>query len=195
LGPAIVSVASSAWSSFRDATVRRAMDLVGWVRGLPGMISRGIGHLGSLLYGKGQDVVRGLLSGIQSMGGWLRSQLISFARNMIPGPIAKALGIASPSKVMRDQIGRWIPAGIVEGIKGGSGAVARTMRDLVPVPSLPSLAPAGAAGAVPTAGGSPFAAAASTGGALVHIDNWHAAENGTPQDNARELEWLAKGRG
>ncbi|MCZ9353223.1 phage tail tape measure protein [Streptomyces mutabilis] len=195
LGPAIVGVASSAWSSFRDATVRRAMDLVGWVRGLPGMISQGIGHLGSLLYGKGQDVVRGLLRGIQGMGGWLRSQLISFARNMIPGPIAKALGIASPSKVMRDQIGRWIPAGIVDGIKGGAGAVARTMRDLVPVPSLPSLAPAGVGGAVGMAGaGDPFAGA-STGGALVQIEHWHAAEYGTPQDNARELEWLAKGRG
>ncbi|GHB98632.1 MULTISPECIES: phage tail tape measure protein [Streptomyces rochei group] len=195
LGPAIVGVAVGAWSSFRDATVRRAMDLVGWARGLPGMISRGIGYLGDLLYGKGEDVVRGLLSGIQSMGGWLRSQLISFARDMIPGPIAKALGIASPSKLMRDRIGRWIPAGIVEGIKGGAGAVARTMRDLVPVPSLPSLAPAGVAGAVPAAGGSSFAAAASPGGALVHVEHWHAAENGTPDDNAKALEWLAKARG
>ncbi|MFF8095682.1 phage tail tape measure protein [Streptomyces sp. NPDC016675] len=195
LGPAVTSRASAAWQSFRDASVRRALDLVTWVQGLPRMIAASIGSLGNLLHGKGQDVVRGLLRGVQSMGGWLRSQLISFAKNMIPGPIAKALGIASPSKVMRDRIGRWIPAGIVDGIKGGAGAVARTMRDLVQVPSLPSLAPAGAAtGAVP-AGASPFAAAASTGGALVHVEHWHAAEHGTPDQNAKALQWLAKARG
>ncbi|MFC8866377.1 phage tail tape measure protein [Streptomyces sp. NPDC057148] len=145
LGPMVTAKAASAWNSFRDATVRRAMALVGWVRGLPGLISRGVGHLGSLLYGKGQDVVRGLLRGIQGMGGWLRSRLISFARNMIPGPIAKALGIASPSKVMAKQVGRWIPRGIVAGIESTQGEVDRTMAGLVTTPT-PSASYAGAVG-------------------------------------------------
>ncbi|MEU3730299.1 phage tail tape measure protein [Streptomyces sp. NPDC033538] len=194
LGATLGARAYSAWNSFRDASVRRALDLVSWVRGLPRRIGAAVGSLGSLLYGKGQDVVRGLLSGIKGMGGWLRSQLISFVKGAIPGPVAKALGINSPSKVMRDQIGRWIPAGIVEGIKSGSGAVARTMRDLVPAPTLPSLAPAGAGGAVAGAVGDPFAASA-TGGTLLHVEHWHAAENGEPEDNARALQWLAKARG
>ncbi|MBZ6258124.1 phage tail tape measure protein [Streptomyces olivaceus] len=193
LNSLLANAASQHFQRFKDAAVSKALSLISWVRGFPGRIVSAIGSLAMLLYTKGQDVVRGLLSGVKSKGAWLKSQLISFAKGMIPGPIAKALGINSPSKVMRDRIGRWIPAGIVEGIKGGAGAVVRTMQSLVPAPSLPSLAPAGA-GAAMGGYGSPFAAQ-STGGALVQIEHWHAAENGTPESNARELEWLAKARG
>ncbi|MFC9050065.1 phage tail tape measure protein [Streptomyces anthocyanicus] len=193
LAGTLYSAARNYFGGLKDKAVERVLSLVSWMRGMPGRISSAIGSLSGLLVEKGRDIVRGLLSGVRSMGGWLRSQLISFAKSMIPGPIAKALGISSPSKVMRDRIGRWIPAGIVEGVKGGAGAVARTMANLVPAPSLPSFAPAGA-GAAMGGYGSPFAAQ-STGGALVHIDNWNAADHGSPDDNARALEWLAKGRG
>lgn len=194
LGGLLWSWAGRSWQRFRDASAQKVVSLISWVRGLPGRISGAIGALNNLLYSKGTDVVRGLWNGIKSMGSWLKSTLIGWVKDIIPGPVAKALGIASPSKVMRDQIGRWIPAGIVEGIKGGQGAVARTMATLVPSPSLPSLSPAGA---MPGAavGGSPFATASTGAGALVQIENWHAAEHGSPDDNARALEWLAKARG
>ncbi|MFM9604247.1 hypothetical protein [Streptomyces turgidiscabies] len=106
----------------RDAAVRKALDMVGWVRGLPGRISSGLGSLSGLLVSKGMDVVRGLWSGIQSMGGWIKSQLYSWAKSSIPGPIAKALGIASPSKVTRAQ-GRWIARGLVDGMTGSAKQV------------------------------------------------------------------------
>nr|WP_306432883.1 phage tail tape measure protein [Streptomyces harenosi] len=122
LGPAIVARASKAWTSFRDTTVRRALDTVAWVRGMPGRISAGLGSLGGLLVGHGRNVVLGLWRGIHSMGGWIRGQLISWARSMIPGPIAKALGIASPSKVTREQ-GRWIAQGLIDGLTGSAKQV------------------------------------------------------------------------
>ncbi|WP_048574126.1 phage tail family protein [Streptomyces leeuwenhoekii] len=128
--------ATSAFQALRDAAVQRALALVDWVRGLPGRIARGIGSLTGLLVGKGQDVVRGLWSGIKSMGGWLRSTLIGWAKNMIPGPIAKALGIASPSRLFADQIGRWIPPGIVEGAEAEAPAMDRALQGLVDVPGL-----------------------------------------------------------
>ncbi|MEU5838772.1 hypothetical protein ABZ820_34625 [Streptomyces diacarni] len=131
LASRMVAKATTALSRFRSAVVSRALAVVAWMRGLPGRIARGVGSLGRLLYGKGKDVVRGLLNGVKSMGSWLRSQLISFAKSMVPGPIAKALGISSPSRVMARDIGRWIPAGIVKGIEGGQGAVDRTMSNLV----------------------------------------------------------------
>ncbi|GAA3237323.1 phage tail tape measure protein [Streptomyces lavendulae] len=182
------------WDEIKVGVVRKAVELVNWVRGLPDMISSGLGNLGSLLYDKGVDVVRGLYNGVRSMGSWLKSQLISFAKNMIPGPIAKALGIHSPSRVMARDIGRWIPAGLVKGIESGSGAVARTMSNLVQPPPVPALAAGFAGGASPygyAAAGGGFAG----GGSTVHVEHWHAAENGTPDDNARALAWLAKARG
>ncbi|MFF7146042.1 phage tail tape measure protein [Streptomyces nodosus] len=170
------------WTAIKTATVNKATEMVTWVRGLPGRISSAVGSLKNLLYGKGTDVVRGLLNGVKSMGGWLRSQLMSFAKNMIPGPIAKALGIHSPSKVMAREIGRWIPAGVVKGIESGQGALDRVMSNLVTPSAVPAFAGAGGGG---------FTAPSSG----VHIEHWHAAENGSPDDNARALAWLAKARG
>ncbi|MFK0108513.1 phage tail tape measure protein [Streptomyces sp. NPDC091217] len=176
------------WQSIKDGTVTKATELVNWVRALPGKISSALGSLKTLLYDKGTDLIRGLLNGVKSMGSWLRSQLISFAKEMIPGPIADALGIHSPSKVMAREVGRWIPAGVVAGIRSGQGALDRVMSTLVTPPAVPALAGVGAGGY-----SSPFAAAST--GPTVHVEHWHAAENGTPDDNARALAWLAKARG
>lgn len=123
------------WQAIKDGAVGKAMELVNWVRGLPGMISGAVGQLGGLLVGHGRDVVMGLWRGIQGMGGWLRSTLMGWARNLIPGPIAKALGIASPSKVLAEQVGQWIPAGVVVGIEARQGDVAAAMAGLVQPPA------------------------------------------------------------
>ncbi|MGW8719687.1 phage tail tape measure protein [Streptomyces althioticus] len=122
LGTSLAAAAGRHFQSMRNAAVQRAMALVTWVAGLPGRISRGIGSLSSLLTQKGRNVVQGLWSGIQSMGGWIRSKLIGWAKSMIPDPIAKALGIASPSKVTKAQ-GRWIARGLIDGLTGSSKQV------------------------------------------------------------------------
>ncbi|KJK40218.1 hypothetical protein UK15_07650 [Streptomyces variegatus] len=114
--------ASSAWQAFQVATARKVVAFISYVRQLPGKIVAGIGSMNRLLVSKGVAVVQGLWSGIQSMGGWIRSKLLSWARAMVPGPIAKALGIASPSKVTKAQ-GRWIARGLIDGLTGSSKQV------------------------------------------------------------------------
>jgi hypothetical protein len=124
------------WSAIKTATVSKAGEMLTWVKGLPRRIGEAVGNLGSLLYGKGRDIVLGLWNGIQSMGSWLRSTLIGWAKNMIPGPIADALGISSPSKLMGDAIGRWLPPGIVEGAEAQVPAMNKALAGLVDVPGL-----------------------------------------------------------
>ncbi|MFJ5638643.1 phage tail tape measure protein [Streptomyces sp. NPDC093223] len=119
LGGSLSGAASRGWSSFQSASSRKASEFIGWVHGLPGRISAGVGSLGSLLTGKGHNVVQGLWNGISSMGGWLKSKLYGWARSSIPEPIAKALGINSPSKVTKAQ-GRWIARGLVDGMTGST---------------------------------------------------------------------------
>ncbi|MEU9141713.1 phage tail tape measure protein [Streptomyces sp. NPDC048404] len=131
----LIGLIISHWSAIKTATVTKAGQMITYVKSIPGKIASAFSGMGTLLIGKGQDLIRGLVSGVKKMGSWLRSQLISFAKAMIPGPIAKALGIHSPSRVMRDQIGRWIPAGIVAGVEDGAPAVEATMRNLVSVPT------------------------------------------------------------
>ncbi|WP_053913657.1 phage tail tape measure protein [Streptomyces sp. TP-A0875] len=188
----LTSTITNHWTRVKTGTINKAKELLSWVRGLPGLITSALGSLGSLLYDKGRDLIRGLFAGVRAMGGWLRSQLISFAKSAIPQPIAKALGIASPSKVMADAVGRWIPAGIVDGIEAGRGALTRTMQSLVQPPPVPALSPALAGG---FGGYASAVAGGGSGGPTVAIEHWHAAENGSPDDNARALAWLAKGRG
>ncbi|MFD9069484.1 phage tail protein [Streptomyces lasiicapitis] len=127
--------AVAGFSAFRSAAGQQAGIFLGWVRGFPRSIAAGIGSLGGLLRGHGRDVVRGLWAGIRSMGGWLKSTITGWAKSVIPGPVARALRIGSPSRLMADEVGRWIPAGIVQGIESGQGAVDRTMRNLVTTPT------------------------------------------------------------
>ncbi|MFF0293146.1 phage tail tape measure protein [Kitasatospora sp. NPDC004614] len=184
------------WDSIRSGVAEKAGALLDFVRSLPDRIADGVGNLGSLLVDKGRDVVRGLWSGIQSMGSWLRDTLMSWAKNLIPGPIAKALGIRSPSRVMAKAVGRWIPAGIIRGIESGRGALTRTMRNLVDVPTPPDITASLGIAPTPVAaapvGGSAFGMG---GGPLVQIDNWHAAPDQSPDQTAAALAWQMKGRG
>lgn len=153
LAGTLANASSTAWNRFKSAAVEKATGFMSWVRGIPGRIKSAVGNLGRLLYSAGTDVMRGLWNGIKSMGGWLKGVLISFVTSIIPGPVRKALGIASPSRVMADQVGRWIPAGIVQGIESGQGALDRTMSSLVSTPT-PGQAAMSAAGAVSGGSGS-----------------------------------------
>lgn len=123
------------WSRAKELTTKNIGNIVSFIGGLPGQIQRIFSSAGDWLVSAGQNVVLGLWHGIQGMGGWLRSTLMGWARNLIPGPIAKALGIASPSKLMADQVGQWIPAGVVLGIEARQDDVARAMATLVPTPA------------------------------------------------------------
>lgn len=128
-----VAGALRAWDRFKAGVISKTVGFISYVAGLPGRISRGIGSLNSLLHDKGVDVVRGLWQGIQGMGGWIKSQIMGWAKSVIPGPIAKALGIASPSKVTAAQ-GRWIGRGLVDGLTGTTKQVksaAQKLADIV----------------------------------------------------------------
>lgn len=77
----------------------------------------------------GKDIVGGIWSGISSKVEWLKTQVSSFGKGITDG-IKKALKIESPSKVMRDQVGKFIPAGIADGITGARGLVDKAMMSL-----------------------------------------------------------------
>jgi phage-related protein len=104
--------------------------VIGFVRALPGNILSAIGNLGSLLVNAGRDIITGLWNGIVGMGSWLWSNIMNFVRANIPGPILTFLGIASPSKYMRDEIGQHIPTGLAEGILKTAPAAAAASRQM-----------------------------------------------------------------
>jgi phage-related minor tail protein len=162
LGSRLAGVASSAGSRFKDAAARKATDFIGYMGRLPGRTVRAVGSTGSLLYSKGRDVVTGLWNGISSLGGWLWNSVTSFVRSNIVDAASSLLRIGSPSKLMADEIGHWVPAGIAEGAEDNRGVLDRTMASLVDPQQAAPRSPL-------TSGAAPFAGAGGTSGGLMVV--------------------------
>ncbi|GAA2781450.1 hypothetical protein GCM10019017_27980 [Streptomyces showdoensis] len=118
-------------------------EFVEWLKGVPDRIKKSLGDFGRLLADKGKDLIHGLWDGISKMTGWLKDKLVGWAKDAIPGPIASALGIHSPSRLMRDAIGRWIPPGVVDGIDETQHVLDARLRAMVTVPRVNTYKAAG----------------------------------------------------
>lgn len=64
----------------------------------------------------GKNIVEGLWNGIKNAYNWIKQKVGEFAKGILDG-MKNALGIHSPSRLFRDQIGRFIPQGIAVGIE------------------------------------------------------------------------------
>lgn len=68
------------------------------------------------MVGIGKNIVQGVWNGIKSMAGTFTSNVKNFFGGIVDSAKA-ALGIHSPSREMRDEVGKWIPAGVGVGIE------------------------------------------------------------------------------
>lgn len=67
------------------------------------------------MLGIGKNIVEGIWKGIWNMGGWITKKIGDFAGGIVKS-FKGFLGIHSPSRVMRDSVGRFIGEGIGLGI-------------------------------------------------------------------------------
>lgn len=82
--------------------------------------------LNSDFYSIGQFAMSGLNMGLWSASGSVMATAQSIA-DRVKSTIKNALDIHSPSRVMRDEVGRFIPQGIAVGIDADAGIVKRSM--------------------------------------------------------------------
>lgn len=106
-------------------------------------VVNGLMELPGKLLDIGRQAVEGLWNGIKGAAGWLKDQISSFVSGIVDGFVS-SFKIGSPSRVMRDQVGKWIPLGIAEGISRNLAPLRSAMQqatDMVaaPLPG-PSLA-------------------------------------------------------
>lgn len=103
----------------------------------PGIISAA-GEIASMIWDTiksidwislGRDIISGLINGIGSMAGALWDAATNIARSAL-NAIKSFFGIASPSKLMRDEVGRFIPAGIAAGIAANTRPITDEMSRL-----------------------------------------------------------------
>lgn len=106
LGSALSSAASFV-GSFASSAIQAASQFVSnIVSGLSGLAGR--------VMSVGSDIVHGIWSGISGAAGWLMNQISGFANNIVSG-IKGFFGIASPSKVTRDEVGKYLAEGVAVG--------------------------------------------------------------------------------
>jgi TP901 family phage tail tape measure protein len=70
----------------------------------------------------GKNSMLGLIEGLNSMIGPLKEKAREIA-SIVEGTMKTTLKIKSPSRLMRDEVGKWIPLGIAEGIDRNISAV------------------------------------------------------------------------
>ncbi|HFQ4325077.1 TPA: tape measure protein [Enterococcus faecium] len=81
------------------------------------------------LFEIGSNIIQGLINGIGSMVGAVASKISEVAGN-IKDKITGALGIHSPSRWMRDYVGKFIPQGIAVGIEADAKSAYSAMNKL-----------------------------------------------------------------
>lgn len=138
---AIVSMAGEIITHLPDI-IKAGIDLIGAL--IEGLVQAGpdvLSSMGNLItqtwdaiinfdwLGAGKAIIDGIISGIVNFGGNLVSSIGKLASSALGG-VKKLLGIHSPSSVFRDEVGKFIPAGIAVGIEANTDSVTNAMKDL-----------------------------------------------------------------
>ena len=91
-------------------------------------ITSGLASLPGKLLSIGRNAVQGLINGLMSGASALWNAAQSLASKAWNG-MKDALGIHSPSKVMAEKVGQWIPKGVTVGIEANAGNTLKAIKD------------------------------------------------------------------
>lgn len=100
----VVSWGSNLWSAGVNAARRLVDAVVNTASSIPGK-----------MLSIGRNIVQGVWNGITGAASWFYGKISGFFGGLVD-KAKSALGIHSPSRVMRDQVGKWIMPGVEVGI-------------------------------------------------------------------------------
>lgn len=106
-----ISILKKLWDGIKSWAGSLKSKVVSLAQSLPGKIKAGIGSLISI----GKNWIEGLWNGIKDKKEWLCNKIRSLAKSA-KDAIKDFFGIKSPSRVMRDEVGKFITLGIGQGI-------------------------------------------------------------------------------
>jgi TP901 family phage tail tape measure protein len=90
-------------------------------------VSNAASAFGSMLYSAGKDLIQGLINGVKSMVGAAENAIKNVGSGL-KSTAKSILGINSPSRVFRDDVGKWIPLGLADGITSHAPAAHAAIR-------------------------------------------------------------------
>ena len=97
---------------------------------IPQIIQSVVNAFGRYDWGSlGRNIVIGIANGIKNAGSYIMNAVLDAAKGAFDA-VKKFFGISSPSKLMANEVGRWIPPGIAQGILGNMGVLDDAMREV-----------------------------------------------------------------
>lgn len=131
----VKGLVGSAWNGITSAVSNGVNNVMNTVRGIGGKIKGAFNGAGSWLLNAGRNIIMGLVNGIKNAIGSAVSAAKNAASNVV-NAAKSALGIHSPSRVFRDEVGKMIPAGLGKGIEANMSLavnpVQRMVSDIMP---------------------------------------------------------------
>jgi tape measure domain-containing protein len=138
----ISSFFSGVWNGMVNGVRTAVSAIAGVVGGIYGAVRGALSGAASWLVDVGRNIISGLIGGITGAFKWLKDTITGMAKNVLDW--AKGvLGIHSPSRAFRFQVGQMVGAGTVLGIKDSYGDIKDAVTGMVQIPdvSSPSLSP------------------------------------------------------
>lgn len=126
---AAISVVSSAISAVVGWFAQLPGRAVGAMSGLAGAVRGALAGAAGWLVHAGEDIIMGLVHGMQGAIGAAINAAVDAAKRILAG-IKSALGIASPSRLFAEQVGKPIVQGIAAGIAGNVGLIPSALAEV-----------------------------------------------------------------
>lgn len=111
------------------SVIQKGEEVMSFFRELPGKIKGALANAGTWLISTGRDMMNGIINGIKEKAG----AIADAAKNAVSSAVDKVkgfLGIKSPSRLMRDQVGTMIAEGTAIGIGARAKAVQSAAVDM-----------------------------------------------------------------
>ena len=115
---AVSRFVSGIWDGIVNAVSNGISRVAGVVGRIRDTVLGAVSGAGQWLYDTGRQIINGLGNGIVSGFNWLRNRISEMGSNIV-GWAKSVLKVGSPSKVMGDEIGQWLPAGVAVGFDKG----------------------------------------------------------------------------
>lgn len=149
----VKGLASSAWNGITNAVRNGVNNVANTVNGIGGNIKGAFSNAGSWLVSAGNNIIQGLINGIKGAIGNAVAAVKGAASNIV-NAAKSALGIHSPSRVFRDEVGKMIPAGLGVGVAMNEELAVKPVQSMVS-----ALLPSSLTGSVSSPMASPVALA------------------------------------
>lgn len=127
---AVKGLAANAWNGIVNAVRNGVNNVANTVNGIGGKIKGAFSNAGSWLVSAGNNIIQGLINGIKGAIGNAVAA-VKGAASSIVNAAKSALGIHSPSRVFRDEVGKMIPAGLGVGVTMNEQLAVRPVQSMV----------------------------------------------------------------